>query len=152
MRIILSGNVILHQLSHVNADVSAPDHLTKMLPGSILLVHHSEDGTSHGQLVGWQSITRVPGTKSYKRLWWQSCSHSSGFELRDHWLDDCPREWWWCWSVFIRGLHNTGPLCLAPSLSAVLSRAFHGSGPHSSIAEPLFCHRLIFHWTSYFYL
>ena len=46
------GNVILHQLSHVNADVSAPDHLTKMLPGSILLVHHSEDGTSHDRLVG----------------------------------------------------------------------------------------------------
>ena len=106
VRIILSGNVILHQLSHVSADISGPDHLTKRLPGSILLVYHSEDGISHGWLGGWQSIPRVPGTKSYKRLWWQSCSRSSGSEFRDHWLDACPREWWRCWSVFIRGLHK----------------------------------------------
>lgn len=145
MRIILSGNVILHQLSRVSADISGPDHLTKRLPGSILLVYHSEDGISH--MAGWwgdraslgfqgQNLTNVYGDRAVLAAQGRVQGSLVGY---------CPQGV----MVMLISVHTRTPQH-RPSVSGSFperhaSRAFHGSGLHSSITEPLFFHRLVFH-------
>lgn len=63
--IILNGSVILHQLNCVNAGISVPNCFSKMPPGSIPFVPHSEDGTGLSLLVGGGASPRSKGPNPY---------------------------------------------------------------------------------------